>query len=307
MTRNDFQKIILYDFERDSLDQEFLNELNRFAESVEVIKTSEDYSEELKNKEFQEADALVTRVFDNYPMRRIIESNIEYIGMMATDISDFSKLNDCQIELKATETYARESVAELTIAALFNLSLRLEETANFVDEGGWDVGPFPGKELKDKTIGVIGLGKIGSRVAEIADCIGMNVIYNSRTEKDVKYTYKPLKNLVESSDVLSIHTDLNPSSKNLLDKKILNDVKDKCIILNPSRTEITDMDKIKEMARKKKIKIWMDAVEDEEAREKLSSMDNVLLTSHSGCATEEARERLKQETLENIQDYLRSR
>ncbi|MFB6209328.1 MAG: 2-hydroxyacid dehydrogenase [Candidatus Nanohaloarchaea archaeon] len=304
-------KIVLYDFEGEkSLSDEFREELRHRSSELRVVETAEDYSGKLGSEHLEGAQVLISRVFDDYPQELFQDSEIEYIGVMATDKSHYPLdfLEDRGIEISNAPEYARESVAELTVNMMLTLSLNSYMTTDFVESGKWDVGPFPGKELRGKKLGIIGLGSIGSRVAEIASGLGMEICYNSRSEKEFAaergWKFLKLNDLISKSDVNSIHCSLNRETENLLNKEILDKIEGEKVILNGARSEIQDVEKTIELCERGRLKVWFDALEDQEQRENLLSAGNAVLTSHSGCATKEAKERLKQKTLENLDNYL---
>ena len=306
------EKIVLYDFSGEAgLSDEFKDELVERAENFEVVETSEDYSGKLSRSDLEDTDVLISRVFDNYNLELFEDSILDYIGVMATDKSHYplNELEDIGIKVINASEYARESVAELTINMMLQLSLKNYKTNKFVESENWDVGPFPGNELKGRNLGIIGLGSIGSRVAEIAESIGMKISYYSRSEKESAkkkgWKYKELENLVQESDVISIHCSLNESTENLLNEKILEKVSKNTIILNAAREEIQDIEKTIELCREGKIQAWFDAMENKENREKILDTGNAVLTSHSGCATHQAKQRLKQQTLQNLDKHLK--
>ena len=114
MPKDLFGKLVLYDFENDPLDQQFKDSLKDFSEEFEVVEAKGDYEGQLTKDKLDSAEALVTRIFDYYSWEIFQKSDIEYIGMMATDISDFEGIfQDQNVEIRPAKTYARESVAEL--------------------------------------------------------------------------------------------------------------------------------------------------------------------------------------------------
>lgn len=305
-------KIVLYDFEgENSLSDDFKDKLRHRAEELEIIETAEDYTGRLSREDLEGADILISRVFDDYGKELFSDSDLEYIGVMATDKSHYplNFLEDKGIEIRNVPGYAQESVAELTLNMMLHLSLNSYRTTEFVESGSWDVGPFPGRELKGKKLGIIGLGSIGSRVAEIADALGMEILYYSRSEKDFArekgWKFEDLEKLVKESDVISIHCSLNKDTENLLDSDLLDEVTEGTVILNAARQEVQDVEKTIQLCEEGRIKAWFDALEDEEDRKRILDTGNAVLTSHSGCATLEARQRLKDKTLENLDEYLR--
>lgn len=309
---NKAEKTVLYDFSGEkSLSKEFKEKLRERTEQLEIVETGGDYTEKLSKNKLSDAEVFISRVFDNYTQELFKDSELQYIGVMATDKSHYplNFLEENNVRVSNISDYARESVAELTINMMLHLSLRNYETVEFVKEENWDVGPFPGNELRNKELGIIGLGSIGSRVAEIAEALGMNISYYSRSEKEEAkkkgWVYCELDDLLESSDVISIHCSLNENTEDLLDAEKLEKVKKNAIILNAAREEIQDIEKTIELCEKGELKAWFDALEDQKDRRKILETNNAVLTSHSGCATEEALERLKEKTLNQFDDYLK--
>lgn len=301
-----FKKIVLYDLKQKPLEKEFIDKLKHFAESVKVVFAEGEYLKALKLSDLEDADALITRIFDYYDDSLFEKSNLKYIGAMHTDVSHFNiqLLNRKGITLTNIPGYATEAVAELTISALLNISRQTYDAMNFVKQGKWGFEKFLGWELKGKTLGIIGLGRIGSRVAEIAQEFGMNIIYYSKNKKDVSYRFVELNDLLRQSDVVSLHCNLTDETKNILNKSNLKLLKQGAVLLNSARMELVDLEALYELCKDRKISVWFDELQDKEWRDKFRKLDNVYLTPDYGWMTKEAQQRVREMTLNNIKSFL---
>lgn len=172
-----FKRLVLYDLKSAPLERGFVDKLKNFAESVEVVFAEGEYSRALRPKDLRDADALIARLFDYYDDSLFEKSGLKYIGAMHTDCSHFNipLLKEKGIVLTDVPGYATEAVAELTISALLNISRQTHDAMGFVKQGNWGFGKFLGRELRGRTLGIIGLGRIGGRVAEIARGFGMRM------------------------------------------------------------------------------------------------------------------------------------
>jgi len=301
-----FKKIVLYDLRSKSLEKEFVDRLKKFTESVKVVLADGEYLKALKSADLEGADALITRIFDYYDDYLFEKSDLKYIGAMHTDISHFNieLLNKKRIILTNIPGYATEAVAELTISALLNISRQTYDAMNFVKEGGWGFEKFLSWELKGKTLGIIGLGRIGSRVAEIAQGFGMDIIYYSKHKRNVPYKFVGINDLLKQSDIVTLHCDLTDETKNILNKSNLKLIKHGAVLLNSARMELVDQEALFELCKQKKIIAWFDEIQDKEWRDKFRRLDNIYLTPDYGWMTKEAQQRVREMTLNNIRSFL---
>ncbi|HDH31565.1 MAG TPA: hypothetical protein ENH26_02205 [Candidatus Wolfebacteria bacterium] len=299
-----FKKLVLYDLKSEPLEKEFIDKLNELAESVKIVFAEKEYSQSLKLSDIKDADALITRLFDYYDESLFTESNLKYIGAMHTDISHFNLdiLSEKEITLTNIPGYATEAVAELTISALLNISRQTHNAMNFVKNGNWGFEKFLGWELKGKTLGIIGLGQIGNRVAEIAECFGMKVVHYTSSKKDKNFL--ELNNLLKQSDVVSLHCPLKDETECILNKSNLKLMKKGSVLLNSARSELVDLDVLYELCKQNRISAWFEAIEEKEIRDKFNQLDNIYLTPHFGWMTKEAQTRLKNLALNNVKSFL---
>lgn len=204
-----------------------------------------------------------------------------------------------------------EAVAEHAIALLVSVAKHIVEADRFTREGKykqWDPKGFLGPELKGKTLGVLGLGRIGSRVAEIANKgFGMKIFYfdvkqNSDFEKQFDAQYAQTEEILKKSDFVSIHVPLIPATKHLVGKNQLAMMKKEAILINTSRGPVVDEKALIEALKSHKIAgAGLDVFENEPALTPgLVNLPNVVITPHTASATNEARAAMSKMAAENI-------
>ncbi|MFN7106448.1 MAG: NAD(P)-dependent oxidoreductase, partial [Pyrobaculum sp.] len=138
-----------------------------------------------------------------------------------------------------------QSVAELTVGLMLSIARRIPLLDAKVKGGEWPKGKYIGIELAGKTLGVVGFGRIGKAVAQIARCMGMRIMASdvvdvSNEVKRLDGVQVSLQDLLKNSDVISIHVSLTPSTYRLLNGENLPLVKDGAVIINTSRGEVID-------------------------------------------------------------------
>lgn len=252
------------------------------------------------------SDVIDSEVIDSLPKLKIISNNA--VGYDNIDIKHALKK---EIIVTNTPDTLTESVSELTVTLLMAYSKNILSFSNWVSEGRWKTWEPTfnlGTELKNKTIGIVGMGKIGQRVARICHGLEMNVIYHSRTKK--QKTNAPddaesisLSELLQRSDFVSVHTDLNPSTRNLFTSSEFLAMKKNAVFINTSRGAIhCQQDLIKALIEKNIAGAILDVTDPEpiEKNSPLLKMANVLITPHIGSATLEARSRMSAMAAQNI-------
>ena len=209
---------------------------------------------------------------------------------------------------------ATEAVAEHVIALMFALATRIVEADKFVRRGKykkWLPMNFMGINLAGKTLGLIGAGRIGERVARLASGLGLKVIYydvirNERIEKEcgVAY-YNSIEELLQKADVVSLHVPLLDSTRHLINEKRLLLMKPTSFLVNTSRGPVVDEKALEKALRKKIIRgAALDVFEFEpKVTPGLKKMDNVVLTPHIASAEGEARNQMAEIAAQNIIDF----
>ncbi|MBI2125673.1 D-glycerate dehydrogenase [Candidatus Woesearchaeota archaeon] len=210
------------------------------------------------------------------------------------------------------------AVAEHTFALMLALSKRIVEADRFTRAGKykrWEPMLLLGTELEGKTIGIIGLGRIGAGVAERArKGMGVNVLYhdikrNKQFEKEYQAKYVSLSELLKKSDFVSLHVPLLPSTKHLIGKEELRLMKKTAYLINTSRGPVVDEKALVEALEKKHIAgAGLDVYENEpKLTPGLTKLKNAVLTPHTASATVEARTAMSELAAQNIIDVLQGR
>lgn len=217
-----------------------------------------------------------------------------------------------------------DAVAEHTVALIFSLARRIPEADQYAKSGrytGWDPFLFLGMELKEKTLGIVGLGRIGFGVAgRCVKGMGMKVLYNDpKTNPDFERQFggefRSLDDLLRESDVVSIHVPLLPTTHHLINAERLSHMRPSCFLINTSRGPIVDEAALLDALEQKKIAgAALDVFECEPSitcraddHLRLKAMPNVILTPHIASATVETRQAMSRLAAENILVVLEGR
>lgn len=210
-----------------------------------------------------------------------------------------------------------DTVAEHTVALMLSITSRIAEGDRFTRRGeydGWAPMLLLGTDLKGKTLGILGAGRIGTRVAEIAHHgLGMNIMYydvkeNTELNEAVDATFKAsVEEVLREADVVTVHVPLLESTKHLLNAERLAMCKPSCYIINSSRGPVIDEKALVAALENKTIKgAALDVFEDEpKLADGLALCENVVITPHIASATEETRGKMSDIAAENIIAFLK--
>jgi glyoxylate reductase len=205
------------------------------------------------------------------------------------------------------------AVAEHTFALILNLARRVVEADKAVREGaykGWEPDIFLGSTLKGKTLGVIGLGRIGTMVATYAKNFEMNVIYNKR-EADPEaekagFKFMSLDDLLINSDFVSLHVPLTDETRHMINDESLSKIKKGSFLINTARGPIVDEEALVKSLRNGQLSgAGLDVFDNEpNLNPELIGLENVVLTPHIASATWEAREKMGELAVNAILDLV---
>ena len=196
------------------------------------------------------------------------------------------------------------ATADLTMALVLATRRRLVEGDRFVREGnwasGWVVGDLLGDEIGGATLGIIGLGRIGSAVATRARAFGMNVLH-TRREDDGSPDRRELDDLLRESDVVTIHVPLTDETDGLLDARRLGLLRDGACLINTARGAIVDEEALVSELASGRLRAGLDVFTHEpHVPDVLLGLPNVVLSPHVGSATRATREAATAELVANI-------
>ena len=291
----------------DPLDEEAM-ELLRSKEELEV--TSEHLEKEELLNIIPEVEVLVVRsatkvtadVIEAGKKLRIIAR-----AGVGLDNIDVEKAKEKGIKVLNTPGASAVSVAELAIGMIFALSRHIVRGTIDLKNGEWTKKKLKGVEMTGKTLGIIGLGRIGREVAKRAIGLGMKVIafdpYVKETDLDVELVN--LDELYSRSDYITVHVPLTPETKHLINREAFEKMKDGVFIVNCARGGIVDEEALLEALKSGKVAgAGMDVFETEppttEVEKELLSLPNVVATPHIGASTKEAQKRVGKEIVQRI-------
>lgn len=249
--------------------------------------------------------------------REVIEAcpNLRYIGLMATGYNtvDIEACRERGIVVANVPGYSTASVAQFTFAFILQFSTSLCTYVEQVRDGMWlrspsfTTYPFPLSELEGKTLAIFGLGAIGRRVAAIGEAFGMNVIYHSRTKKDVPWEYVSAKELFCRADYLTFHCPLTDETRGILNAENISVMKPGAYVINTARGGIANEADLREALDSGHIAGYAADVltaEPQSAACALNGAKNLFLTPHIAWAPRETRERLIAAMHDNLAAFL---
>lgn len=245
-----------------------------------------------------------------------------------TDHIDLNYTNSKNISVKNVALYGENTVAEHTFALMLSLSRKIHESYIETARGNFSTTRLMGFDLKDKTIGIIGGGRIGLHVARMARSFGMHVrVYDIHKDNFmaelINFKYLPLDELLKVSDIISLHVPLNKYTYHIINNESISKMKDGVIIINTARGGlIHNADLIDALENGKIYGAGLDVLEGEEflfeenisnspienaakiivESTLLSKMPNVVITPHNAFNSIEAVHRIIDTTIENILD-----
>ncbi len=244
---------------------------------------------------------------------------LKYIGVLATgyNVIDIDYAKERGVVVTNVPGYGTASVVQMTFALLLELCQHVQKHSDSVFQGDWAASPdfcywkYPLVELEGKTIGIIGFGRIGKKVADVATAFGMNVLGSARHHSDQShrknFSWAELPELLSNSDVVSIHCPLFPETKGLINKDSLSQMKNSAFLLNTSRGPIVVDEDLAEALNTGVIAgagIDVLSVEPPSTSNPLFKAKNCLITPHIAWATKEARSRLMETVEKNLSSYL---
>jgi D-3-phosphoglycerate dehydrogenase len=241
-------------------------------------------------------------------------SNLKVIGRagVGVDNVDIETATKNKILVMNTPLGNLEATAELSVGLMFSILRHIHLANDSTHQGKWEKSKFMGTELKGKTLGIVGFGNIGQRVAEICNVIGMKVITNSKSATDqdlakVNAVKVSTEKLISESDIISLHTKLNDETKNMLNKNTITSMKKTAVIINCARGGLINESDLKDALNNDVIAgAAIDVYEKEPATENVMfGAKNLLLTPHLGASSKEAQSNVAIDVANQVADYLK--
>lgn len=304
-----FKKIVLVGISESSLGQQYWDRIFNLTDSkIFLPKESPDIK-----KELADADCLLVGFGISVTKEDIDSSpNLKYIGVLATA---FGKIDTAYAKEKGIPVcnlagYSTESVAEFTFAAILDIIRAVEEGKTRGRSGNYSEDGLSATEIKGKVFGILGLGNIGGRVAEIALGFSANVKYWSRNKKPELekkgVAFEEIDALIPQCDFLSINLAETPETRGVLNEQRFNSLKSGVIIINTAPMELIDLDGLEERLKKGDITFIFDH-SDEFAPEymaRFSKYKNFIIYPPIAYITKEAAQTKQEMFASNIEALL---
>ncbi|MEK7096051.1 MAG: 2-hydroxyacid dehydrogenase [Patescibacteria group bacterium] len=300
-----FKKAVLVEIEDYALDKKCWDELDGLIETrVSISRKDPNFL-----KTIEDADCLLVG-FQIDVGKDVIDAapNLKYIGVLATAYGtvDYEYAASKNISVCNLAGYSTEAVAEFTITMILWQLRQIEEGVSRARKGNYGFEGMSARELKNSEFGVIGLGSIGNRVAELAAGFGAKVSYWSRNKKETPFKYKELNDLLSSSDDISVNIAETPETTNLLNKDNLALLKSGAILVNTVPPPVINTDDLAARLSKGDITYIFDHADEmtKEDLAKLNTHKNCLALGPIGFITKEARKNKQEIFVGNIKAFL---
>lgn len=226
-------------------------------------------------------------------------------GVGLDNIRDIEYCRKKGIKIEHTPEASSIAVAELAIGHMIAIARKIQATIENKRKCEWPRDDLVGFELCGKTLGIIGLGRIGKEVAKRVESFGMSILVYDPYIKKSKYKVVKLQNLLKQSHIISLHIPLDETTRCLLDKNEFRLMKKGAVLINTSRGGVINEDELVRNLKNGKISFAGLDVYSEHLIKKysLNKMDNVILTPHIGAQTIEARERIGKAIVEKVKNF----
>ena len=306
-------KIVFVDFDTLGCDIN-IDEFKSFGE-VEVYGTTK-YDQTAQR--LKDADVVITNkvVIDSKIMG---STDLKLICVAATGMNniDLEYAKSKNIVVKNVKGYSTPSVVQLTFSMALYFVQKLEYYSNYTKSGKWCESEIfanldvPFYELQGKKWGIVGLGEIGQKVANIAQAFGCEVSYysTSGTNHNTNYNMLELEELLKTSDIISIHSPLNDTTRNLLNYTNMSLLKNGAIVINMGRGGIINEIDTAKLIDEKEVYFGLDVLESEPMIQNhpllnIQNKNQLLITPHIGWASIESRKRLVDAIFNNIKEFV---
>lgn len=259
---------------------------------------------------------VITReIFSKLPSLRSL-----HVSATGVNNIDLEAARQCGVAVTNVRGYSTESVVQLTVAFILALATQLRDLEGRVQSGAWassrffTLAPTAIHEVNGQTLGIVGYGDIGKRVAEVAAVLGMRVVTAKMPGRKYKGKEKfprlSFEQVLKQADFISIHAPLTDETRGLIARKELSKMKKTAFIINMARGGIIDEPALLSALKKKRIRgAALDVLSKEppESKNPLLKAPNLLVTPHVAWASVEARTRLIEEVAENIRAFQNGR
>lgn len=294
----------------DSILNDYILKLKDKGHDFKVYNRSDDIK--VQKEQIKDADIVIIA---NMPLSGEVISSakrLKFINVAFTGVDhlDVSRAKGLGIDISNASGYSNESVCELTICMILTLLRNVREVEKRCREYKTKDG-LVGSELNGKVVGIVGTGKIGSRVAQILSAFGCKILaysgFSNKADTDI-ITYLPLKEMLEMSDIVSLHCPISEKSRHIINKQTLSYMKKDAILINTARGGVVDSSALawalnNDMIRAAAVDVF-DVEPPLDDSEPLLKAKNTLLTPHIAFASKESMLKRAEIVFENIDMWL---
>lgn len=283
--------------------------IEALGHEFEYFEKSADSDDEIIDRLKNSDVAIITN--NKFSKKVIDNTNLKLIDVAFTGFNhvDIDACNEKDIIVENASGYSDDSVAELVIGLTISLLRKFDQNKkNMFEDESFNL---LGQIIKGKTVGIIGTGKIGTRVIELFKVFGANILAYSRSEKEnvknLGAKYVSLDELLKNSDIISIHLPQNEKTIGFIGKNELDLMKDKAILINCARGPIVDNAYLAKLLNEDKLRAGIDVFDMEpplDADYPLRNAKNILLTNHVGFFTKEAMDIRCEIVFDNLYKFL---
>ncbi|WPP52945.1 2-hydroxyacid dehydrogenase [Catalinimonas niigatensis] len=314
-------------FSTKAYDKEFMNRVNKQHEhKLTYFDTSLEVSTAILAHDYEAVCIFVNDKANKGTLQKLHQQGIRLIALRCAGFNnvDLKAAEELGIKVVRVPAYSPYAVAEHALAMILTLNRKTHIAYDRVRNGNFSLDRLMGFDMRGKTVGVIGTGKIGQIFASIMHGIGCHVIAfdpypDQEFEQEGRVKYVPLDEIWKASDILSLHCPLTPDSHYMINEEAIDKMKDKVMLINTSRGGLVDTKAVIKALKYGKIGyLGLDVYEQEENLffqdlsghiiqdddiSRLMTFPNVLITSHQAFFTENAMTNIAETTLQNISDF----
>jgi glycerate dehydrogenase len=265
-----------------------------------------------------EADIILSNktVFRKEIIDQLHETKLLNVLAAGYNVIDIKAAKEKGITVCNAPNYGTSTVAQHTIALLLELTNRVGLHAQSVANGewltakDWCYGKTTIIELFGKTLGIVGFGNIGKKVAQIANAFGMKIIYFSAHKKETEFAFVDLETLFEQSDFISLHCPLKPDNHQFVNKNMLRLMKHSAFLINTARGQLVNEKDLAEALNNNQIAgaaLDVLSAEPPDENNPLLFAKNCIITPHIAWMSKEARQRILNITTKNIEAFLQGK
>lgn len=231
-------------------------------------------------------------------LKRLPQLKLIVATTTAVEYIDLDYCKEQGIKVVNNTGYTESAVAEHLFSLMLAAGRKLGSLNKGVQAGDFEQFDKPGFEFNGKTLGIIGFGYIGQKLAQFASALGMTIIYSNRSAKPSAYQQVELNDLLKQADVIALTLPLTPDSEHLLDSEAFNNMKSSVIIASISADKIIDEDALIEAI--KRGQVFAAGLDLHHPSNRLSQFDNVILTPTKAWYTKECFARRNQSWIKNL-------